>query len=71
MRFLRRLFAYLRIARKAKRNRTDAIKYLVRRPAIATAITAYEVAVMVSNRVDIRTKYLASMRASSLIGCPF
>lgn len=71
MRLLRRLAAYTRIIGKATRNRTDAARYLVRRPAILAAIGAYETAVMISNRVDVRTKYLAGMRASSLIGCPF
>lgn len=71
MRLLRRLAAYFRIMRKATRNQADATKYLVRRPAIMAAVTAYETAVLFSNRVDLRAKYLAGVRASSLIGCPF
>lgn len=71
MRLLRRLVAYFRIMRKATRNQTDATKYLVRRPAIMAAVGAYETAVLFSNRVDLRTKYLAGVRASSLVGCPF
>lgn len=71
MRLLLRLRAYARIMRKATRNQTDATKYLVRRPAIMAAVGVYEAAVLFSNRVDVRAKYLAGMRASSLIGCPF
>ena len=71
MRLLKRLFAYTRIMRKANRNQMDAMKYIARRPAIAAAIGTYEVAVMVSNKVDVRVKYLACVRTSSLIGCPF
>ena len=71
MRLLRRMLAYGRIARGAKRNRTDAVRWLVRRPALLAAVGVYETAVMVSNRVDERTKYLATLRVSSLIGCPF
>ena len=71
MRLLRRLLAYRRIIRKATRNQSDLMKYLVRRPAILSAIGAYEAATLFSNRVDIRMKYLAGLRTSSLIGCPF
>lgn len=68
---MKRLAAYARIMRGAKRNQTDLMQYIGRRPAIAGAIGAYEMAVLFSNRVDIRVKYLASMRASALLGCPF
>lgn len=71
MRLLRRLMAYGRIMRKATRNKNDLTKYLVRRPAIMAAVSAYETAVMFSNKVEPRVKYLAGTRASSLIGCPF
>lgn len=71
MKLLRRLRAYARILGKAKRNQTDLTKYLVRRPAILAAVSVYETAVLFSNRVDLRVKYLASMRASSRVGCPF
>lgn len=35
------------------------------------AINGYELATLVSNRVDVRLKYLAVMKTSSLTGCPF
>ena len=71
MRLLRRLRAYGRVLPKASRNRTDAFRYLVRRPAIMAAVGTYETAVLFSNRVDTRVKALAGIKASSLIGCPF
>lgn len=71
MRLLRRLLAYLPVLRRATRNQTDLMKYLVRRPAILGAVGAYETATLLSNRVDVRMKYLAGLRTSSLIGCPF
>jgi hypothetical protein len=71
MRLLRRLLAYSRVLRKATRNQTDLMKYFVRRPALLAAIGTYETAVFISNRVEPRAKYLATTRASSLIGCPF
>ena len=71
MRLLRRLLAYGRVLPSARRNRTDLLRHLVRRPAILAAVGAYETAVLASNRVDARLKYLATTKASSLIGCPF
>lgn len=71
MRLLRRLRAYGPVLRRANRNQTDLVKYLVRRPAIMGAVGAYEMAVLFSNKVDVRVKYLAGTRTSSLIGCPF
>jgi hypothetical protein len=71
MRLVRRLAAYFRVLRKANRNLNDFTKYLFRRPAIALAVGTYETAVMFSNRVDTRLKYLATTYTSSLIGCPF
>ena len=70
MRLLKRLLAYLRVLPKGKRNSMDATKYIVRMPAVAGAMGAYELAVLLSNRVDTRAKYLATSRVSSLVGCP-
>lgn len=71
MRLLTRLLAYARVLTKANRNQTDALKYIVRRPAVGAAIGAMEGAQLFSNRVDLRVKYLAGVHASALIGCPF
>jgi hypothetical protein len=71
MRLLRRLRAYGRILPRGTRNRADALRYLIRRPALLAAISGYETAVLVSNRVDPRLKYLAVAKASGLTGCPF
>ena len=71
MRLLRRLLAYARIFPHGRRNATDALRFLVRRPALLAAISGYEVGVLLSNRVDPRLKYLAGLKAASLTGCPF
>ncbi|MFL5821430.1 MAG: hypothetical protein ACJ76S_12185 [Solirubrobacteraceae bacterium] len=71
MRLLRRLRAYGAIAPRGRRNRTDALRYLVRRPALLGAIGGYETAIVVSNRVEPRLKYLATLKASGIAGCPF
>jgi hypothetical protein len=49
----------------------EALRHLVRRPALATAAGGYELAVLVSNSVDPRLKYLATLKAAGRIGCPF
>ena len=71
MRLLRRLLGYARILPGARRNRTDLLRYMIRRPALLAAIGGYETAVMFSNRVEPRLKYLAVVKASTLTGCPF
>ena len=69
--FLEKVRAYARTLPKARRNRLDLVRYLIRRPAILLAVGAYETAGFVSGRVDFRVKALASVKASSMIGCPF
>lgn len=70
-RLVAKLRAYGKVLPKGKRNRTDLVRYLVRRPALLVAIGGYEAAVFTSGSVDSRTKALASVKTSSLIGCPF
>ena len=70
-RLVNRLRGMARVFSKASRNRTDLLRYVVRRPALLLAIGTYETALLVSNRVDPRVKYLATVRASSRVGCPF
>jgi alkylhydroperoxidase family enzyme len=73
MRVLRRLRAYARILPRARPDRptTDAFWLLARRPALLAAIGGYETATLMSNRLDPRLKYLALLKTSSRIGCPF
>jgi hypothetical protein len=49
----------------------DLFHLLRRRPLILAGVSAYETGLMASNRVDGRVKALATITASSLIGCPF
>ena len=70
-RLLSKLSAYARVVPKAKRNRLDLIRFLVRRPAIFAAVGGYETAVLVSSRVDTRLKALATVKTSSLVGCHY
>jgi hypothetical protein len=63
--------AYGRVITRARRNRLDLVKHLVRRPAIGIADATYEIAAFASSSVHHRLKYLASAKVSSRIGCPF
>lgn len=67
----RRLRGFLAIVPRARRNRTDLVRWLVRRPALLAAVNTYEGAVFAGNGVDTRLKYLATLKTSSLTGCPF
>jgi hypothetical protein len=66
-----KLLAYARVLPKAKRNRTDLLRYVGYRPTVLGAVGAYETAVLVNSQVDTRLKSLAGIKASSMVGCPF
>lgn len=70
-RLLVRLRTYARITLKARRNRTDLVRYLIRRPALLAAVSTYETALLASNRADTRLKLLANVKTATLVGCPF
>jgi hypothetical protein len=71
MRTLRKILAELRVLPRASRNRTDLLRYLIRRPALLAAVGVYETGLLLSSRAETRLKMLAGIRASSLVGCPF
>jgi len=71
MKTLTKLRAELSAFRRGKRNRTDALKWLIRRPALLAAVSGYETGLVLSSRADTRQKVLAQLMAASLIGCPF
>ena len=70
-RVLDRMRAYGRVLPRARRNRTDLLRYLVRRPALLLAVGTYETALVTTGRLDNRVRGLAMLKTSSLIGCPF
>lgn len=67
----RKIMNEVRVLSRAKRNRTDLVRYLVRRPALLAAVGGYESALLFSSRAENRLKLLAQVKASTLIGCPF
>jgi len=66
------LRAYGRVLTRTRYGRTpDVVRLLVRRPAIAVGVSAYETGLLLSGRVEPRLKALAAVKTSALIGCPF
>ena len=61
----------LRVLTRARRNRTDAVRWLIRRPLLLGAIGSYETALLLSSKAQTRLKLLAQLKADSLVGCPF
>jgi hypothetical protein len=70
-RLLKRLVGYIGVLAKAKRNRTDLLGWIVRRPALVAANYGGEIAQIAMNGVDTRLKVLAGVKTSSIAGCPF
>lgn len=71
MRTWHKIVTEARVLSGAKRNRSDLLRYLLRRPALLAAMAGYETALLVSSRAENRLKLLAQVKASALIGCPF
>ena len=71
MRFLQRLVRTLRVLGRARRNRFDLPRWLVRRPPLLGATMVGEVALLTQNRVDNRLKMLAEMKAAALVSCEY
>jgi hypothetical protein len=71
VRLARKVGAYARVLRRGRRNRTDLLRFLVRRPALLGAVSTYETALLLSSRADSRLKALAGLKTSSRVGCPF
>jgi hypothetical protein len=49
----------------------DALRYLIRRPALLAAMMGYEIALLLSSQAENRLNLLAQVKASTVIGCPF
>lgn len=71
MRTWHKIVNELRVLSTARRHRTDALRFLARRPALLAAAGGYETALLLSSRSENRLKLLAQVKASALIGCPF
>lgn len=65
------LRTFVAVLPKARRNRTDLISWLIRRPQLLAATSCFEIAAISSARVPTRLKALAELKAASLVTCEF
>lgn len=61
----------LAVLPKARRNRTDLLRWLIRRPQVLGAVAGYELALVASARMPSRLKSLAELKASTVISCEY
>lgn len=71
MKALRQIRTNVGILFKARRNRLDLVKALVRRPQLACSTIVFEMGVALSARVDARLKILAEMKTASIVACEY
>lgn len=71
MGLLAKAVAYGRVLPRARRNRTDLVRHLGRRPWLLAGNLSYESGLFLSSSVGSDLKQLAQLRTSSLIGCYF
>ena len=68
---LRRIWSHLLVFSKARRNRTDLIKPLLRRPQLAVAMGFYESALLTMGRIEPELKVLAVAKTAMMVNCEF
>ncbi|UGT43736.1 carboxymuconolactone decarboxylase family protein [Nocardia yamanashiensis] len=71
MRAITRTWHYLKAFRRARKNRSDLMGWLIRRPALLLSTMFYESALLLSNRLDPNLKELAELKAAALVNCQF
>jgi AhpD family alkylhydroperoxidase len=65
------LRGYVAVLPKARRNRVDLLRWLMRRPQLLGANAGYEMALLASAKTDPRLKALAELKAGTLITCDY
>ncbi|MGW4124568.1 carboxymuconolactone decarboxylase family protein [Nocardia sp. NPDC004711] len=71
MRVITRILNYVKAMRRARRNRTDLVGWLIRRPQLLVGTVIQEAMLLFSNRVDPHLKDLAELKAAALVNCQF
>ena len=65
------LRAIRRVVPTARRHRTTFFRMLLRRPALLTATGTYEVATVLSGKVEPRLKQLAELKVAAIVSCEY
>jgi alkylhydroperoxidase family enzyme len=71
VRAIRQVVEVLRVLARARRNRLDLLRALARRPQLLLGTGVYELAIVLSARVDARLKILAELKAAAMVSCEF
>lgn len=71
MKALRQLTTNIGVLLRARRNRLDLVRALVRRPQLLIGTGLYEVAIGLSARVDPRLKVLAETKVAAIVACEY
>ncbi|MGK2929156.1 MAG: carboxymuconolactone decarboxylase family protein [Acidimicrobiales bacterium] len=71
MRLLHQVQAVVGVLSRARRNRTDFLRAMIRRPQILAASLGYELGILFSARVDPRLKTLAELKVAAIVACEY
>lgn len=71
MKVLRQLRATLGVLVRARRHRLDLVRALARRPQLLLGTALYEMAIVLSARVDDRLKVLAELKVAAIVACEY
>ncbi|WP_067845089.1 carboxymuconolactone decarboxylase family protein [Nocardia lijiangensis] len=71
MRTVLRIRSHLGAFRRARRNRTDLVGWLGRRPQLLVSTAVYETMSIFANRLDPHLKDLAELKTAGLVNCEF
>lgn len=71
MKLLRQLRATFGVLARARRNRVDLWRALLRRPQLLVGTVCFETGILSSARVDGRLKILAELKVASIVACEY
>lgn len=71
MRVLHQVRSAFQVLSRARRNRTDFLGAMIRRPQILLATVGYELGILASARVDAPLKTLAELKVAAMVACEY
>ncbi|WP_067821105.1 carboxymuconolactone decarboxylase family protein [Nocardia inohanensis] len=71
MRAMTRTWNYIKAFGRARKNQSDLVGWLIRRPLVLLGTMFYETVLLLSNRLDPHLKELAELKAAALVNCQF
>ncbi|MCM6773124.1 carboxymuconolactone decarboxylase family protein [Nocardia sp. CDC159] len=71
MRAIKRIWQYMRAFGSARRNRTDLVGWLIRRPQLLLSTLFFETMLLFANRLDPKLKELAELKIAGMINCEY